>query len=504
MRRSKWLIVTVCDTVDGVRRSWRPCDGAGARRALHQSPRGTRRDAPLARREIERRREWCPPAMVLRAGPRRGRSALPFACRVDETSSRDEAGDREIAELAALADGSLAPERRAALEARVAASPELADRLAEQQRAVALTRSAAEEVEAPAALRARIEAQRRARRARAPRRLVLVGAARGRRAGRRRGDRARRARLGHLRRALPRCPCTDRPGARRQRRGDAHQDLLGLADRARRHRASPPRRRAASTRRGCGTPPACSCRSGRSTKAGRSRSGRACRRRTSPTLTVTRERADGDQASSGEKVLVGTVDTAADRAAGSRAALDSAHDLLAGAVEAAHHRALADAQRARRLLVREAGDVDGDEDVAEVIRKRGDRGVELAGFERGLRLARVRVGDEVELVGQRRRDGAGGSRSASGSGRCCAAHAGDSRGRPRCGAGAGGRARARRSPGRGPRHPRASRRAPTPPGRAGRGGLRAGRGRACAPSGDGLVRPGEHRAEYERPEAVAL
>ena len=27
------------------------------------------------------------------------------------------------------------------------------------------------------------------------------------------------------------------------------------------------------------------------------------------TLTVTRERADGDQASSGEKVLVGTVDT---------------------------------------------------------------------------------------------------------------------------------------------------------------------------------------------------
>ena len=28
-----------------------------------------------------------------------------------------------------------------------------------------------------------------------------------------------------------------------------------------------------------------------------------------PTLTVTREEADGDQASSGEKVLVGTVDT---------------------------------------------------------------------------------------------------------------------------------------------------------------------------------------------------
>jgi len=55
----------------------------------------------------------------------------------------DEEGDREIAELAALADGSLAPERRAALEAQVAASSELAARLAEQERAVSLTRSAA-------------------------------------------------------------------------------------------------------------------------------------------------------------------------------------------------------------------------------------------------------------------------------------------------------------------------------------------------------------------------
>ena len=40
----------------------------------------------------------------------------------------------------------------------------------------------------------------------------------------------------------------------------------------------------------------------------------------------------------------------------------------------------------------------GDEDVAEIIRKRGNRRVELAGFERGLRLDRVRVGDEVERV----------------------------------------------------------------------------------------------------------
>ena len=89
----------------------------------------------------------------------------------------DEADGEEIAELAALADGSLAPERRAALEARVAASPELADRLAEQQRGVALARSAADGVEAPAALRARIEAQRRVRRVPVPRRPVLIGAA---------------------------------------------------------------------------------------------------------------------------------------------------------------------------------------------------------------------------------------------------------------------------------------------------------------------------------------
>jgi hypothetical protein len=88
----------------------------------------------------------------------------------------NEAGGQENAELAALADGSLAPEHRAALEARVAASSELAERLAEQQRAVALMRTAADEVEAPAALRARIEARRRTPRAWAPGRLVLVGA----------------------------------------------------------------------------------------------------------------------------------------------------------------------------------------------------------------------------------------------------------------------------------------------------------------------------------------
>jgi hypothetical protein len=87
----------------------------------------------------------------------------------------DDAG-QEIAELAALADGSLAPERRAALETQVAGSSELADRLAEQQRAVELVRSAAAEVEAPASLRARIEAPHRARRGPTRRRVGLIAA----------------------------------------------------------------------------------------------------------------------------------------------------------------------------------------------------------------------------------------------------------------------------------------------------------------------------------------
>jgi len=90
---------------------------------------------------------------------------------------QSENGAQETAELAALADGSLEPERSARLRERVEASPELADRLAEQERAVAMARSAAAGVEAPAALRARIDAQRRPRRAWAPRGFAFAGAA---------------------------------------------------------------------------------------------------------------------------------------------------------------------------------------------------------------------------------------------------------------------------------------------------------------------------------------
>jgi hypothetical protein len=68
-------------------------------------------------------------------------------------------------ELAALADGSLAPDRRAAVQERVDASPELATLLDEQRNAVSTLRAAAAEVDAPAALRTRVEAERARRRA---------------------------------------------------------------------------------------------------------------------------------------------------------------------------------------------------------------------------------------------------------------------------------------------------------------------------------------------------
>ena len=90
---------------------------------------------------------------------------------------QDVNGGEQLAELAALADGSLAPERRVELEARIAESPELAELLAEQERAVGFARSAASEVEAPARLRARVDARRQARRVPESRRFVLIGAA---------------------------------------------------------------------------------------------------------------------------------------------------------------------------------------------------------------------------------------------------------------------------------------------------------------------------------------
>jgi anti-sigma-K factor RskA len=80
---------------------------------------------------------------------------------------------KDFPELAALADGSLRADRRAPLEEQVLSSAELAGLLAEQQRAVALARSAAAAVTAPPGLRVRVEAQRHARHSRARARLGL-------------------------------------------------------------------------------------------------------------------------------------------------------------------------------------------------------------------------------------------------------------------------------------------------------------------------------------------
>jgi len=87
--------------------------------------------------------------------------------------------ERQLADLAALADGSLAPERRAEVEARVEADPELRALLDEQRRAVDLVRTAAADARAPLALRERIEADRKrlAPRARRRRRGLMGGLA---------------------------------------------------------------------------------------------------------------------------------------------------------------------------------------------------------------------------------------------------------------------------------------------------------------------------------------
>ena len=214
--------------------------------------------------------------------------------------------DPEPVELAALADGSLAPDRRAPLEAVVAASPELGHLLAEQQRAVALVRGAAIEVEAPASLRVRVEPKARTARASGRRRLVLLGGA---------ATAAAVAALAvalvvvsshssreRFRTAL--AGTTLAPGAS----GDAtltktssgwriELRATGLPHRAGRHFYEAWLRNPAGVLVPIGT-----FKDGRAVTLWAGVSPKEF-----TTLTVTREQADGDQASSGEKVLVGTI-----------------------------------------------------------------------------------------------------------------------------------------------------------------------------------------------------
>jgi hypothetical protein len=217
-----------------------------------------------------------------------------------------EADGQEIVELAALADGTLAPERRAALEADVAASPALTQRLAEQQRAVAFARSATEGVEAPAALRASIGAQRRARGGPAGRRFVVIGA----------------AATAALAVAIGLAVVRSGTSAERFHAALAPTGLVpGAQGRATLTRTSAGWRVQLDA---TGLPRLDGTRfyeawlrstSGVLVPVGTFNEGHAVTLwagvspKSFTTLTVTREQADGDQASSGEKVLVGPVDT---------------------------------------------------------------------------------------------------------------------------------------------------------------------------------------------------
>ena len=82
---------------------------------------------------------------------------------------------RELAELSALADGTLDPARRAEVQARVSASPELSALYARERRVVVALHEARATERAPAGLRARVGAARPAPRAAARRRFTYAG-----------------------------------------------------------------------------------------------------------------------------------------------------------------------------------------------------------------------------------------------------------------------------------------------------------------------------------------
>ena len=87
-----------------------------------------------------------------------------------------ELSDRELADLSALADGTLDPERRAEVQAWVAASSELSALYARERRVVELLHQARARDRAPEALRARLE-QQQPRRRTAVRRRAAYGTA---------------------------------------------------------------------------------------------------------------------------------------------------------------------------------------------------------------------------------------------------------------------------------------------------------------------------------------
>jgi len=74
---------------------------------------------------------------------------------------------------------------------------------------------------------------------------------------------------------------------------------------------------------------------------------------------------------------------------------------LACTVEAAHHGAFTDPEGSCCFFVREACDVDSNENIAKIGGKLGDRGIELARLEGRVRLERFGICDEIQLLGER-------------------------------------------------------------------------------------------------------
>ncbi|HEX3226736.1 MAG TPA: anti-sigma factor [Gaiellaceae bacterium] len=206
----------------------------------------------------------------------------------------------EPVELAALADGSLPSTRRAVVEADVAASAELRARLAEQQQALTLTRNAVAAVDAPASLRAALGERRRA----TPRRLAVavVAATVATTAALLAVTLTSGSSAEHFRAAL--APTGLAPAAR----GDATLTRRPAGWQIQLEATGLPHLSGGAfyeawLRDDAGVlVPVGTFDDGRHVTLW---AGVAPTRFT--TLTVTRERADGDQASSGEKVLVGTV-----------------------------------------------------------------------------------------------------------------------------------------------------------------------------------------------------
>jgi Putative zinc-finger len=94
-------------------------------------------------------------------------------------TERSEPTTTELADLSALADGTLDPARRAGVEAHISASPELSALYERERRVVSALHQARESVRAPAALRARIDASRPGKRTVARRRVAYAGAVAG-------------------------------------------------------------------------------------------------------------------------------------------------------------------------------------------------------------------------------------------------------------------------------------------------------------------------------------